>query len=40
MFDKMLEKVFIYILGWLTYAERCGQLASVGERIVGIWALK
>jgi len=36
MFDEMLERVFIRIFGKLTYAESWGQLASVGERIVGI----
>ena len=38
MFDETLKRVFIRIFGWLTYAKRWGQLASVGERITGIWA--
>jgi len=32
----MLETAFIYIFERLDYAERCAQLASVGEGIVGI----
>jgi len=31
MFDEMLEIVFIHIFGWLTYAERCGELTSVRD---------
>jgi len=31
VFDEMLERVFIFFLGQLTYAERGGQLSSVGR---------
>ena len=31
MFDEILERTFIRILGQLTYAERWGQLPSVGR---------
>ena len=33
VFDDMLERALIYIFGQLTYAERRGQFASVGEGI-------
>jgi len=38
MFDEILEKVSSIFFGRLTYAEWWGQLASVGERIAGMWA--
>jgi len=30
VFDEILERGFICVYGQLTYAERCGQLSSVG----------
>ena len=31
VFDEMLERAFILVYGQLTYAERWGQLSSVGS---------
>ena len=31
VFDEMLERAFIRISGQLTYAERWGQLSSIGR---------
>jgi len=30
VFDKMLERVFIYVLWHFTYIEKWGQLSSIG----------
>ena len=30
VFDEMLERAFIHVLGQLTYVERSDQLSSVG----------
>jgi len=31
VFDEILERAFIHVLGKLTYAKRRGQLSSVGR---------